>query len=164
MPNKIFAKVTAHRLAFKDILKQLASRQTGQVTKICELDRSLFAVTVRAPLPLMCTISIDCKGLLTNLDTWHSSPTEDLNGWTHRIFPIITGMPLYAMQQQEMNVILSVHGVAPPLADQDHDLIFRRPDAAEVAVTPGTHPGWVVFEYDVGPAYSVDLTDYIMKT
>lgn len=164
MPNKIFAKLTAHHPAFRSILQQLASRQTGEVIKICEFDRSLVAVTVKAPLPLRCTISIDCKGLLTHLDTWHSSPTEDPSGWTHGICPITTGMPLYALEQQEMFIILSIHGVAPPGADQDHDLIFCRPDAAEVALTPGTHPGWVDFEYDAGPPYSVDLTEYVIQS
>lgn len=162
MPNKIFARISAHNPAFTRILEQLAARQLGSATKIRELDRSLIAVTIKAPLPLRCTISVRCRGLLTHLDTWHSSPTEDYHGWTHRIFPMTTGMPLYAMQQQEMNVILYVHGVAPPLADEHHDLVFCQPDAAEVALTPGTHPGWVIFEYDVGPAFSADLRDYVI--
>lgn len=164
MTNKIFARISAHRPAFKRILSQLAARETGNLKKLNELDRSLIAVTVKAPLPLLCTVVLDCNGPLTPVDQWHSVLTEDPDGWTHKICASTSGMPLHALAEKDMIVKLFVHGVAPPLVHEMHDLVFSRPEAAQVVLIPGTPPGCIRFEYDDGPAYSVDLTEYVIQS
>lgn len=165
MPNKIFARISAHRPAFKRILSQLAARELGDLKKINELNRSLVAVTVKAPLPLLCTIVLDCNGPLTPVDQWHSVLTEDPDGWTHKICANTSGMFLHALAEKDMIVKLFVHGVAPPLVHEMHDLVFcSSPEAAQVVLTPGTPPGWVKFEYNDGPAYSVNLTEYVIQS